>query len=157
MEKSASTDKSRGPYLHLTDEWKYCVGKRASEFGVTNTMQYYLKSFPDLPPLKETSVRRFKNEYKRAIKEQLKSGESSGSSVKALPTKPMGRPMGRSLLISEEADRQVRDYVRFLGDSGSAVDTSVVIATREGVLASIDANLLKTCPMTKDWAKSLLT
>ena len=68
MEKSASTDKSRGPYLHLTDEQKYCVGKRASEFGVTNTMWYYLKSFPDLPPLKETSVRRFKNEYERAIK-----------------------------------------------------------------------------------------
>lgn len=153
MEKSASTDKSRGPYLHLTDEQKYCVGKRASEFGVTNTMRYYLKTFPDLPPLKETSVRRFKNEYERAIKEQLKSGESSGSSVKALSTKPMGRP----LLIGEEADRQVRDYVRFLRDSGSAVDTSVVIATGESVLASIDANLLKTCPLTKDWAKSLLT
>ena len=37
------------------------------------------------------------------------------------------------------------------------MDTSVVIATGEGVLASIDANLLKTCPLTKDWAKSLLT
>jgi len=47
--------------------------------------------------------------------------------------------------------------VRFLQDSGSAVDTSVVIATGEGVLASIDVNLLKTCPLTKDWAKSLLT
>ena len=42
MEKSASTDKSRGPYLHLTDKQKYCVGKRASKFGVTNTMRYYL-------------------------------------------------------------------------------------------------------------------
>ena len=83
----------------------------------------------------------------------MKSGEISSRSVKALPTKPMGRP----LLIGEEADRQVRDYVRFLRDSGSAVDTSVVIATGEGVLASIDANLLKTCPLTKDWAKSLLT
>ena len=28
MEKSASTDKSRGPYSHLTDEQKYYVGKR---------------------------------------------------------------------------------------------------------------------------------
>jgi len=34
------------------------------------------------------------------------------------------------------------------------VDTSVVIATGEGMLASID--LLKTLPLTKDWTKSLL-
>ena len=129
MEKSASTDKNRGPYLHLMDEQKYCMGKRASEFGVTNTMQYYLKTFPDLPLLKETSVRWFKNEYEVAIKEKLKSGKSSGSSVKALPMKQMVRPF----LIGEEADRQVHDNVRFLQDSGSAVDTSVVIATREGV------------------------
>ena len=67
--------------------------------------------------------------------------------MKALPMKPIGKP----LLIGEEADRQVGEYVRLLRDSGSAVDTSVVIATGEGVLASIDANLLKTCPLTKDF------
>jgi len=33
----------------------------------------------------------------------------------------------------------------------------VAIATGEGVLASKDVNLLKTCPLTKDWAKSVLT
>ena len=101
MEKSASTHKSQGPYSHLMDKQKYCVGKRASEFGITNTIRYYLKTFPDFPPLKEMSIRRFKNEYEKVIKEQLKSGKSSGNSVKALPTKPMGRP----LLIGEEADR----------------------------------------------------
>lgn len=36
------------------------------------------------------------------------------------------------------------------------MDTSVVIATGEGVLESIDANLLKTLTLTKGWAKSLL-
>ena len=77
------------------------MGKRASEFGITNTLRYYLKNFPKQPPLKERSVRQFKDEYERRIKEQLKSGESGvSSSVKALPTKPMGR----LLLIGEEAD-----------------------------------------------------
>ena len=33
----------------------------------------------------------------------------------------------------------------------------MVIATGESVLASIDTNLLTTCPLTKDWAKSVLT
>jgi len=88
------------------------------------------------------------------VKEQLKSDENSASSnMKALPTKPMGRP----LLICEEAGHQVQEFVRFLRDSRLAVDISVVIASREGVLASIDTNLLKTSPLTKDWAKSVLT
>ena len=37
--------------------------------------------------------------------------------------------MGRPLLIGEEADRQVQEYVRFLRQAELAVDTSVVIAT----------------------------
>jgi len=102
---------------------------------VTNTLHYYTKTFPDLS-LKETSVRRFKNRYQCIIKEQVKSGESGN--IKALPTKRMGR----SLLIGEEADRQVREYIRFLRQTGCAVDTSIVIATGEGagegVLESID-------------------
>ena len=52
MEKSASTNKSQRPYLHLTSEQKYCVGKSASEFGITITLQYYLKTFPDLATAK---------------------------------------------------------------------------------------------------------
>ena len=65
--------------------------------------------------------------------------------------------MGRPLLIGTEADRQVQEYFRFLRQKGSAVDTSVVTATGEGVLESIDANLLKILTLTKGWAKSLLT
>ena len=53
---------NRGPYLHVTAAQRYQVGKRAAEFGVTNTLQYYAANFPSLP-LKETSVRRFKNLY----------------------------------------------------------------------------------------------
>ena len=37
------------------------------------------------------------------------------------------------------------------------MDTSIVIVTGEGVLESIDANLLKTLMLPKGWAKSLLT
>ena len=37
------------------------------------------------------------------------------------------------------------------------VYATVVIAIGEGILASIDENLLKTCPLTKDLAKSVFT
>ena len=53
---------SKMPYLHLTAAQKYQVGKRAAEFGTTNTIRYYARRFPGIP-LKETSVRRFKSQY----------------------------------------------------------------------------------------------
>ena len=148
--KRSTANGKRGPYTHLIPEQKYRIGKRAAEFGVTSTLRHYSKTFPDLS-LKETYMHRFKNQYQCTIKEQVKSGESGN--IKALPTKTMGRP----LLIGEEADGQVREYVRFLRQRGSAVDTSVVIAIGESVLESIDANLLKTLTLTKGWSKSLLT
>ena len=76
---------------------KYCVGKKLASL-------IHCDIIPKQPPLKETSLRRFRDEYERCIKEQFRSDESSASSsMKALPTKPMGRP----LLIGEEADKQV--------------------------------------------------
>ena len=64
---SSSGSNSRGPYLHLTPAQKFNIGKRASEHGVTSTLRYYKKAFPDLP-LKETSVRRFKNLFQQSLR-----------------------------------------------------------------------------------------
>ena len=69
-----------------------------------------------------------------------------------LPSKKLGRP----LLIGEEVDRQVQEYVHYLCATGSAVNITVVIASAEGILLSMDANILKRAKITKDWAKSLL-
>ena len=51
---------SRGPYLHLTPAQKFQIRKRASEYGVTKTLDRYKVICRDLP-LKETLVRRFKD------------------------------------------------------------------------------------------------
>ena len=56
--------KSQGPYLSLPPDQKYEIGKRAVQHGVTASIRYYNKKYPDLT-LKETTVRRSK------IKEQL--------------------------------------------------------------------------------------
>ena len=61
----------RGPYISLSPVQKYSFGKRAAENGTTATLRYYAKTFPDLP-LKEMTVRRFKNNYQ--------SSPSGGSS-----------------------------------------------------------------------------
>ena len=141
---------SRAAYLHLTGAQKYRVGKRAAEFGTTNTLWYYTRHFPSIP-LKQTSVRQFKSQYLSLLNTENKPGECShDDGVCELPSKKMGRPFG------DEADKQLQEYVCYLRATGAAVNTAVVIASAEGILLSKDANILKHIMLTKDWAKSLL-
>ena len=100
---SSSDAKSRGNYLHLMPAQKFKIGKRASEHGVTNTLHYYKTTFPKLP-LKETLVRRFKNLFQQSSK---RPRSDNSENLNELPNKKMGRP----LLIGEELDRQVQEYL----------------------------------------------
>ena len=78
-------------------------------------------------------MQNFKNQYLEDLKSKNPddskncSDESEGDddkeTVPELPNKKMGRP----LLIGEQADRQVQEYIRFLRATGSAVNTVVVI------------------------------
>ena len=65
------------------------------------------------------------------------------------------KKMGRLLLIGDEADKELQEYVRYLHATGAAVNTAVVIASAEVILLNKDANILKQITLTKDWAKSL--
>ena len=149
---SSSGAKSRGRYQHLTPAQKFKIGKRASELGVTNALRYYKSTFPKLA-LKETSVRRFKNLFQQSSK---RPRSDSSEELSELPNKKMGRP----LLIGEELDRQVQEYLRYLREQGSAVNSAIAIATAEGVVRSVDANLLACngggINLTKPWARGLL-
>ena len=54
--KTTQPHGKHGEYLSLTPAQKFSIGKRAAENGVTATIRYYAKAFPDLP-LKEMTVR----------------------------------------------------------------------------------------------------
>ena len=67
------------------------------------------------------------------------SSESGDSEiVQQLPPKKKGCP----LLLGEELDRQVRDYLQVLRKNGITVNTAIVIACGDGITRSKDANLL---------------
>ena len=87
-----------GSILSITPAQKFSIGKRAAENGVTATIQYYVKAFPDLPlsNLKEKIVRRLKNNYQVSLK------TDQGSS-KELSGKKQGSP----LMIGVDLDQQV--------------------------------------------------
>ena len=127
----------------MTPAQRFAVGKRVAEHGVTATIRYYAKCCPDLV-LKEATVRRLKNVYLSELKkgsfEASHHSELGGNSevVQQLPPKKKGCP----LLLGEELDRQVRDYLQVLRRNGAAVNTAIVIACGDGIIRSKDANLL---------------
>ena len=69
LDKTMPCGGKRGEYLSLTSAQKFSIGKRAAENGVTATVRHYAKAFPDLPlsNLKETTMRRLKNNYQASL------------------------------------------------------------------------------------------
>ena len=106
---SSGQSKRSGPYLMLSGAQRFEIGKRAAEHGVTASLRYYAKKYPELP-LKESSVRRFKNLYQ----ERLASSAEPTEELKELPRKKEGRP----LLLPNELDDQVKEYVKDLRKRG---------------------------------------
>jgi len=89
--------------------------------------------------------------------------DDNADELKELPSKKMGKP----LLVGDDIDQQVKEYLKYLRKHGSTVNTVVAIAAAEGVIRSIDANLLAydengtrinetSIELTKAWARSLL-
>ena len=152
MKLTENRARGRGPYLYLTGAQRYEVGKQAAEYGATNTMRYFAKKFPDLPELKETTVRRLKNLYKlqpappKKPDTDVSTGDSDehedakamSSKVKELPRKKTGQP----LIVGEELDAQMQQYVKDVRKCGLTVNTSVVIAAGHGIVMAHDANQL---------------
>ena len=146
----------KAPYSILTPAQRYAIGKRAAEHRVTAIIRYYAKRFPHLA-LKETTVRRIKNAYLLELKSNpVLTEPETDEAVPELPCKKKGRP----LLIGEELDKQVHDYLHVLRKHGTPVNIAIVIACGEGIVKSKDANLLAvndgTITLSKDWAKYVL-
>ena len=162
LSKEQASEKTRGPrpnkYLILSPAQRFEVGKRAAEHGVTSSLRYFSKKYPQLP-LKETTVRRLKNLYrletKRASKNPSSLEEPLGE-VHELSRKKTGRP----LLLGKDLDTQVQEYLKGLRKCGMPINTSIVIASARGIVMNKNANLLVSngggIDLTKDWAKYLL-
>ena len=164
--KPRGTHSRPNDYLILTPAQRFEVGKRAAEHGVTASLRYFARKYPHLP-LKEASVRRFKNLYQSEVKKNLWKPVASTSStitdpaavateIQELPRMKTGRP----LLLPEKLDSQVQEYIRELRKRGATVSTAVVVATARGIIMNKDANLLYSngggIKLSDEWAKSLL-
>ena len=147
--------RARGPYTKFTAEQRATIGKRAAEHGVAATVRYYEKQYPN-GNVKDSSVRTWRNAYTSEIKKRRREGRED-ISVERLPEKKRGRP----LLLGDELEAQVREYLIALRANGAVVNTAIAIGCAEGIVKSKDSNLFASngghIVLSKHWGKHLLT
>jgi len=150
---SSHNSKKRGRYEKYTPEQKAMIGKRAAEHGVVSSDRHYIKDFPNL---KENTVREWRNAYRLEFKKKVRNRTKGSINITELPQKKRGRP----LLLGEELDKQVQAYLTSFRESGAVVNTAIAMACAEGIVRSVDSNLLAVnggyILITKDWANNML-
>ena len=159
---TATATASRGKYNQYMPEERAAIGKYAAENSPTHAAKYFSGKLK--MQISEPTARKFKEEYLRKLQELITKRQcSSGSSttcppveVKVLPTKTQGRP----LLLGEELDKCVQDYIKNLREVGGIVNTAIVIGAANGIVSARNCALLVEngghVSITKGWAKSIL-
>ena len=119
LQPSAASAKAiRGTYLKISAEKKAGIGERTAEHGVLAMVRYYVTKLP--VPLKESSVRTWKNAYTAQL-HRLRLDGKDNPKVEAFPSKRRSRPF----LLGEEVEMQA------LRVNGAVVNTAIGIGCAE--------------------------
>ena len=150
----------RAHYNDYTAKERAEIGKYAAENGPTKAARCFSERLGRKVP--ESSARRFKSEYLQKIKAMARDRDNGDESenvalvVNSLPTKPRGRP----LLLGQDLDKAVQDYVSAMRTVGGVINTAIVMAAAEGIVSAHDVAKLSSrgghIHITKTWAQSLL-
>ena len=143
--------RKRGSYGIFSAKDKAKVAKYASENGVTASLKYF-KRTQEFTDLKEPTVRGWVKVYWREL-------SCLGAAVASLPEMPENK-QGRPLLLGEDLESQVKQFILELREHGSPVSTEVVVAAAKGIVEAKDSTLLiengGTIDITKDWGRDCL-
>ena len=86
----------------------------------------------------ESTARRLKGEYVRTLAQT--KNDPKGPLVKSLSTKAQGRP----LLLGQELDKAVQEYIKATRAAGGVVNTAIVMAAAVGIVTSRDVTKLSS-------------
>lgn len=159
LELQRGPGKSRS-YNDYSPEQRAMIGKYAAENGATKASRHYSKILGNSVP--ESTARRLRSQYLAALSStvQATSAASSQETVPAvlcLTKKKSGRP----LLLGKDLDDSVQDFVESLRKVGGVVNTSIVMAAAEGIVAAKNPSFLVKhgghITITKGWVKSLFS
>ena len=146
-----ATKAKRGPYLKLSNELKAKIWKYASENGNSVAARHFSKVLGK--ELNPSTIRGLKV-YLEEMSRKRKAGEDM--TITSLLVKRRGRP----LLLGEELDQKVQQYLRAIHESGEAVSTAIALGAARGIILNTNRTLLAEygghVVLTKDWAKTLM-
>ena len=146
------------------------IGKYAAENGATRAAKHYTAVLGI--EINESTARRFKAKHLEKLNEKImeqrqKQAETPNIShseeikeepitITELETKPRGRPV----LLGEELDSLVQEFILNLRAASGVVNTTVVMGAAEGIISYGDASKLSShgghVNICKSWAQSLL-
>ena len=146
------TKEKRGPYQKLSDETREKIGKYSSENGDSAAARHFSTVLSK--PISRTTVHGLKKAYYQELSRKRKVEEDLA--ISTLPTKKRGRP----LLLGEDLDTKVQQYLRALRASGGAINTAIILGAARGIILKTKRTVLAEygghVVLTKDWAKGLM-
>ena len=132
----------------FTPEDRASIGKYTSKNGNAAAV----KKFKVTHEIGESTVRLFKKRYL----EEVKKRENPEDEVRTLPK----LKRGRKVLLGEQLDSKVKNYVTALRSAGTPIGSSIVMAVGEGMVRAHDRTMLVQhgghIQITKAWALSFL-
>ena len=132
------------------------IGKYAAENGATRAAKHYAAAWGI--PINESTARRFILQYLEKLHEDSQKASTSGEAI--VITELETKPRGRLLLLREELDTLVQEFVNNLGAASGVVNTTIVMGGAEGIVSYRDISKLSShgghIEITKSCAKSLL-
>ena len=130
-------------YGLFTENERYLIGKYASVHGATKAVRHFQKTHPHLK-FPESTARSLRAKYESNLKEQ--------SSSMQLQKKKLGRP----LLLGDEIDTKVQEYLNMSRKKGAIVNSVVAIATAKALIEQSSEEHPKSISLENtEWARSL--
>ena len=143
--------------MKFTPEDQAAIAKYALWHGNKAAIRHFSKELGK--EIKDSSVCTWKKKYSAELKRSASKRDSEEKGevcVNSLPIKKRGRP----LLLGENLDTAVKNYIKAVREAGGIINTSITIAAATAIVQKTDRSLLSEnggpITITTNWAKSLL-
>ncbi len=147
--------KNRRTYHKLTPSMRANIGKYACENGPAAAARHFSRRGRLDKPLNESTARGLKKAYLVEVGRKKRAREDDLSVEKLEPGK-----RGRPLLLGEQMDEKVKQYLLSVRACGGMVNSAIAIAGAKEIILTFDKTRLSEyggyLNLTRAWAKSLL-